>query len=70
MGGAEGGSLMRAPAARRVRGSNNRWLLNFLLCTIAVTAVTVVVAAAMLGQSTVALVVALVSAAFFAGLLS
>jgi hypothetical protein len=67
MGGADGRSLKPAQVARR---THTRPLLSFLLYAIALTAITAVVVATAMGQSTVALVVGLVSAAFFAGILS
>lgn len=47
---------------------DGRWLILFLL-VMAVIAVVAVVAATMMGQSTAALVIGLVSAAFYAGLI-
>lgn len=49
--------------------TGGRWLLPFLLCMFAVMAIVAVVAASVMGQSTVAMAIALVSAAFFAGML-
>lgn len=69
MGGPGGGSLKQAQAVRRAHGGGNRWLLSFLLFAIGVTAIVAVVVAAAMGQTTVAMIVGLVSAAFFAGML-
>lgn len=71
MGELNGASLGQVQvAARPARGAGHRLFLTFLLCTIAVTAIAVVVVATTMGQTTVALVVGLVSAAFFAGMMS
>lgn len=70
MGATGDGSLKPAHGAQRAHAANTRWLLSFLLCLIGLTAITAVVVAAAMGQSTVALIVGLVSAAFFAGLMS
>ena len=70
MVGAESTPLKRAPVVRQAPRAGARWLLSYLLYAIFVTAVAAVVVAAAMGQSTLALVVGLVSAAFFAGILS
>lgn len=49
--------------------SGGRWLLTIFLCTVAVMAIVAVMAASAMGQSTVAMAIGLVSAAFFAGML-
>lgn len=69
MSGVNGSSLKPASPAPRVQGASHRLLLSFLLCTIGLTAIVAVVVAAAMGQSTVAMIVGLVSAAFFAGML-
>jgi Flp pilus assembly protein TadB len=53
----------RPPAGRPP--ANNRWVLGTLLLLIGIAAVVGVVVAAVSGQPTVALVIALVAAAFF-----
>lgn len=69
MSGANESSLNRAEAVPAVHGTSTRWLLNILLCTIGLAAIVAVVAATTMGQPTAALVIGLVSAAFFAGMM-
>lgn len=63
------GSLRLSQRTRPVHQSGTRWALTLFLFLIAVIAVAAVVAAATMGQPTVALVLGLVSAAFFAGII-
>lgn len=70
MTGVNSSPLKAAQAARRAQGASHRLLLSFLLATIGITAIVAVVVAAAMGQSTVAIIVGLVAAAFFAGMVS
>lgn len=56
-------------AVRAVRGTPTRWLLTTLLCVIGLASIVAVVAATAMGQPTAALVIGLVSGAFFAGMM-
>lgn len=69
MSGVNGRQLKPAAPAPRVQGGSHRLLLGYLLCAIGLTAIVAVVVAAAMGQSTVALVIALVTGAVFAGML-
>lgn len=68
MAGASESLLNPGRPLRRTRPDSRR-LLTFLLCMIAVTAIAAVVTASAMGQSTMALAIGLVSAAFFAGMI-
>lgn len=67
--GAGGGLVKQVPGAARPHATGTRWLLGFLLAAIGMAGIAGVAAAAAMGQVTVALAVALVTAAFFAGML-
>lgn len=69
MARASADALRLGQAPRRVHGTGHSWMLSFLLLTIAVTAIVAVLAALAMGQATVALIIGLVSAAFFFGTL-
>lgn len=69
MAGVNGHSLKPAAPAPRVHGAHHRMLVGYLLCAIAVTAITAVVIAVAMGQTTVAFVIGLLTGAVFAGML-
>lgn len=62
-------TVFQVQAVRAVRGTPTRWLLITSLWMIAVVAIIAVVAATAMGQPTAALVIGLVSGAFFAGMM-
>lgn len=69
MGRAGENTLNQAQAVRAGRAATTHWLLTTLLCLMGVAAIVAVVAATALGQPTAALVIGLVSGAFFAGMM-
>jgi uncharacterized integral membrane protein len=70
VGAPQNGMEYHPPLAVRVRAANphvdhHRWMIGILLLLIAVSAVTGVVVALTMGQTTAALIIGLVAAAFF-----
>lgn len=67
MGATSDGVFKPVRPGRQAAAANGRWFLTLLQCAIALTAIVAVIGATMMGQSTVALVIGLISGAFFAG---